>query len=72
LAEQPRREFSPAIPTTGTSHAPAPANAKFAEIRRPPGSIHTHFNQERTLISRQIFKDRRTGALTAWRPLCAA
>ena len=36
------------------------------------GSIHNHFNQERTVISRQIFKDRRAAALTAWRQLCAA
>ncbi len=36
------------------------------------GSIHNHFNQERTLISRQNFKDRRTAALTAWRQLFAA
>jgi putative transposase len=36
------------------------------------GSIHNHSNQERTLISRQVFKDRRTAALTAWRKICAA
>ena len=36
------------------------------------GSIHNHFNQERALISRQNFKDRRTAALTAWRQLFAA
>ena len=42
---------------------------KFAALH---GSIHNPFNQERTLISRQIFKDRRTAALTAWRQLCAA
>lgn len=36
------------------------------------GSIHNHFNQERTLISRQNFKERRTAALTAWRQLGAA
>jgi putative transposase len=42
---------------------------KFAAVH---SSIHNHFNQERTLISRQIFKDRRTAALTAWRRLCAA
>jgi putative transposase len=41
---------------------------KFAALH---GSIHNHFNQERALISRQIFKDRRTAALTAWRQLCA-
>jgi putative transposase len=42
---------------------------KFAAVH---GSIHNHFNQERTLISRQNFKDRRTAALVEWRQLCAA
>ena len=42
---------------------------KFAALH---GSIYNHFNLERTLISRQIFKDRRTAALTVWRQLCAA
>lgn len=42
---------------------------KFAALH---GSIHNHFNQERTLISRQIFKDRRTAALVERRQLCAA
>jgi putative transposase len=42
---------------------------KFAAVH---GSIHNHFNQERTLISRQSFKDRRAAALTEWRQLCAA
>jgi hypothetical protein len=36
------------------------------------GSIHNHFSQERTLIRRRNFKDRRTAALTAWQQLCAA
>lgn len=42
---------------------------KFAALH---GSIHNHFNQERTFISRQNFKDRHTAALTKWRQLCAA
>jgi putative transposase len=42
---------------------------KFAALH---GSIHNHFNQERTLISRQIFKDRRNAALTERRQLCVA
>jgi putative transposase len=42
---------------------------KFAAVH---GSIHNHFNQERTLISRPIFKDRRAAALKEWRQLCAA
>ncbi len=35
------------------------------------GSIHNHFNQERTLISGRNLKDRRTAALAEWRQLCA-
>jgi putative transposase len=42
---------------------------KFAALH---GSIHNHFNQERTLISRENFKVRRTAALNEWRQLCAA
>ena len=42
---------------------------KFAALH---GSIHNHFNQERTLTSRAIFKDRRAAALSEWRQLCAA
>jgi putative transposase len=42
---------------------------KFAAVH---GSIHNHFNQERTLIGRQNFKERRAAALTEWRQLCAA
>ena len=42
---------------------------KFASLH---GSIHNHFNQERHLTSRQIYKDRRDAALTAWRLLGAA
>ena len=41
---------------------------KFAAIH---GSIHNHFNQERHLTSREIFKTRRDAALTEWRRLCA-
>jgi putative transposase len=42
---------------------------KFVAIH---GSIHNHFNQERHLTSREIFKTRRDAALTEWRRLCAA
>lgn len=36
------------------------------------GSIHNHFDQKRTIISRQNFKDRRSAALAEWRQLCTA
>ena len=35
------------------------------------GSIHNHFNSERTLVNRQTFKDRRTADLAEWRHLGA-
>ncbi len=40
-----------------------------AEIRRGTRLHSQYFNQERTLISRQIFKDRRAAALNEWRQL---
>jgi putative transposase len=42
---------------------------KFASLH---GSIHNHFNQERHLTSRAIYKDRRDAALSAWRALGVA
>jgi hypothetical protein len=46
-------------------HSPRldPQPIRFTDVR---------FNLERTLISRQIFKDRRTAALAASRQICAA
>jgi putative transposase len=42
---------------------------KFAAVH---ASVHNHFNQERSLSSRDIFKTNRAAALTEWRGLCAA
>jgi hypothetical protein len=79
LAEQSGGELTPAIPTTGAGDAPVQAHAKPAEIRSPPRldpqSIRfaaLRVNQERTLISRQNYKARRTAALAQWRQLGAA
>jgi len=30
-------------------------------------SVHNHFNQERHLVSREIYKERRSAALAEWR-----
>jgi putative transposase len=35
-------------------------------------SVCNHFKQDRTLSSRQIFKQNRAAALTEWRGPCAA
>ena len=37
---------------------------KFAAVH---GTIHNHFNQERHLISRNLYRERRSAALTEWR-----
>jgi putative transposase len=42
---------------------------KFAAVH---ASVYNHFNQERSLSSRNIFKLNRTAALIEWRGLCAA
>ncbi|MCA0930802.1 hypothetical protein LCM21_20640, partial [Ruegeria profundi] len=40
---------------------------KFASVH---ASVHNHFNQERSLTSRDTFKLTRTAALAEWRQLC--
>lgn len=42
---------------------------KFAAIQ---SSVCNHFNPERSLSSRDIFKQRHAAALAEWRSLCAA
>jgi putative transposase len=42
---------------------------KFASVH---ASVFNHFNQERTLSSRTLFKVNRSAALAEWRQLCAA
>jgi len=41
---------------------------KFAAVH---ASIHNHFNQERHLNRREIFKKNRSAALAEWRQLAA-
>lgn len=56
---------------TGTGDAPVPTDAKSAEVRLRPRLRHHHFNTERGLSSRPLFKANRAAALTEWRGLCA-
>jgi putative transposase len=41
---------------------------KFASVH---GSVHNHFNAERSLTSPDTYKQARTAALAEWRELCA-
>ncbi len=53
------------------------AMAKFRNVKSlqkfvsDHASIHNHFNQERHLYNRQIFKFNRAAALAEWRQLAA-
>jgi putative transposase len=33
--------------------------------------VHNHFNQERHLVTREVYKQRRSAALVEWRGLAA-
>lgn len=37
---------------------------QFASVR---ATFHNHFNQERHLVSREVYKERRSTALAEWR-----
>ena len=41
---------------------------KFSSVH---ASVHNHFNQERHLVSRDIYKERRSAALAEWQTLMA-
>ena len=41
---------------------------KFSSVH---ASVHNHFSQERHLVSRQIYKERRSAALAEWRAVMA-
>jgi putative transposase len=41
---------------------------KFSSVH---AQAHNHFNQERHLVTRQIYKQRRSAALAEWRALAA-
>jgi putative transposase len=41
---------------------------KFSSVQ---AQVHNHFNQERHLVTRQVYKQRRSAALAEWRSLVA-
>jgi len=41
---------------------------KFSSVH---AHVHNHFNHERHLITRQVYKQRRSAALAEWRALAA-
>jgi putative transposase len=41
---------------------------KFSSVH---AQVHNHFNQERRLVARQVYKQRRSAALAEWLALSA-
>ena len=41
---------------------------KFSSVH---ASVHNHFNQDRHLVSRDAYKERRSAALAEWRTVMA-
>jgi len=56
---------------TRTGDAAVPPDEVATEFASAQGSIHNHFNQERHLINRKPYKERRSAALAAWWSLAA-
>ena len=70
LAQQPGGELPPAVPTTRAGDAAISEDEDTAESSpRSTPQVHNHFNQERHLISREVYKERRSAALAEWRAL---
>ena len=46
----------------------AKALQKFSSVH---AQVHNHFNQERHLVSREVYKQRRSAALVEWRAISA-
>ena len=71
MAQQSRRKFPPAVPTTRTSDAEVQGRKDPTEICRRPRINPHHFNHDRHLNRRDIFKQNRSAALAEWRQLAA-
>jgi len=63
VAQQSRRKFPPAVPTTRTSDAEVQGRKDPTEFAAAHASIHNHFNHDRHLNRREIFKQNRAAAL---------
>jgi putative transposase len=57
---------------TRASHAAVPKRQDATEIfSSVHAQVHNHFNQERHLVAREIYKQRRSAALGEWHALMA-
>ncbi len=64
-------KFASAVATTRARHAAVSTHEDAAKFTPVHAEVHNHFNQERHLVTRQVYKQRRAGELAAWRALAA-
>jgi putative transposase len=71
LAQQQGRKFTPTIPTKERAMSKFRGIKTLQKFAAAHASIHNHFNHDRHLNRRDIFKKNRSAALTEWRQLAA-
>jgi putative transposase len=71
LGQQPRRELTPAVPTTSTGNAPLQADEDASRVRLGSRQHQNHFSLERHLLNRRTYKQRRAAALAEWQILAS-
>jgi hypothetical protein len=49
----------------------SPAVVRSSHEQPVHAQVHNHFNRERHLVTRQVYKQRRSSALVEWRALAA-
>jgi hypothetical protein len=64
--DPPCRDDVRVVPMTRASDETLPANEDLAEVRFRSRQRPQHFNQERHLVDRQTYKERRPAALAEW------
>jgi putative transposase len=70
-AQQSRGKLASALSTTRTSHAALSEPEDTTKVQLNSGSGPQPFNQERRLVTREIYKQRRSAALAEWRTVMA-
>jgi putative transposase len=69
--QQSDGEFSSAVSTRRAGNAAVQSMKTLQKFSSVHAQVHNHFNQERHLVTRQVYKQRHTAALAEWRGLAA-
>ena len=70
-AQQSCQEFASTVSTTRARHVALSKHEDVQKFSSVHAQVHNHFNHERHLITRQVYKQRRSATLAEWRALAA-